>query len=198
MKFNITKKKLKILDFDIESRPLSWITNDYVTKEVTAIAAKFIDEKRVHCWLLGKDDMNIAFKEFRELYDEADIVTGHYIRGYDLPTLNGALTEYGYRPLSSKLAHDTKLDLITRQGMSGSQENLAAMLGLKRPKIHMTQQDWREANRLKPMGILKTKKRVISDVEQHIELRQKLLELNMLGPPKMWKSSHSAKTKYYP
>ena len=34
-----TTRELRILDFDCEARPLSWLAQDYVTKEVTVIAA---------------------------------------------------------------------------------------------------------------------------------------------------------------
>lgn len=194
------KSKFKILDFDIECRPLSWYGGDFVTKDITAIAAKWIGEGEVFCWLLkpGKTIEN-ALDNFVELYNEAGMVTGHYIRGYDLSILNSALTEYGRPPLSSKLSHDTKLDLIKRQGMSNSQENLAAMLGVEHPKVGMTQKEWRSANRLEREGIEATRNRVIGDVLQHEEMRQKLLELKMLGPPKIWNSvSSTINTTYTP
>ena len=192
------KKQFKILDFDIECRPLSWYGGDWVTREITAIAAKVVGVPTTWVWLLGDEiSPEDGLKGFVELYNEADMVTGHYIRGFDLPNINSALTEYGMRPLPSKLSQDTKLDLIKRQGMSNSQENLAAMLGVKAPKISMTQSDWREANRLTPEGLEKTKKRVVGDVIQHEEMRQKLLELRMLHAPRVWDSNSSAKVKYH-
>ena len=42
-----------------------------------------------------------------------------------------------------------------------------------------------------PEGLALVKERCVGDVRQHIEMRQRLLELGYLGPPKMWKS-HSA------
>lgn len=179
----------KILCFDLEARPLSWINQDFVSKEVTAIAARFVGEKKTYCWLLGEDEPEDMIEGFLELYNQADMITGHYIRSYDLPLFNSFLTEYGYSPLPSKLSHDTKNDLLKRQGTSNSQENLADMLGVESGKVKMTQSDWREANRLYPSGIQKTKRRVIGDIDQHIELRAKLLEQGMLGPPKVWKSA---------
>ena len=193
------QRKLRILDFDIEARPLSWYGGDFVTREITAIACRFVDEKPkdIRCWLLGQHSLRDMLEGFVEVYDEADMVTGHYIRGFDLPNMNSALTEIGLPPLSDKLSHDTKLDLIKRAGMSNSQENLAAMLGLKHPKINMTQADWRAANRLTPEGVMKTKLRVIGDVEQHIEMREVLIIRGMLGVPRLWKSSGSGVNKGY-
>jgi hypothetical protein len=191
------KSTFPILDFDIEARPLSWYGGDYVSKEITAIAAKFIGHETVFCWLLGENTTEQMLDGFLELYNEAGMVTGHYIKGYDLPTINGSLTEFGYKPLNSKLVQDTKIDLIKRDGMSGSQENIATMFGIEAEKVHMTQADWRLANRLIPEGIARTKDRVISDVLQHEQMRYKLLEAGMLGPPKMWSSIGGNKPKYF-
>lgn len=186
-KVKIYKKKLKILDFDLECRPLSWYAGDFNSKEITAIAACFIGQKNVSCWLLGKHTLKEIIEGFLQMYNKADIVTGHYIKKFDLPLINSTLMELGMPPLQPKLVHDTHSDLVKKHGMSNSQENLAALLGASYEKIQMTQKDWRDANRLTKAGIAKTRKRVISDVKQHIEMRQKLLELEMLGEPKLWK-----------
>jgi len=186
----------KVLDFDIECRPLAWLGGDFVTKEITAIAAKFLDEDPIYCWLLGVDEPERMLVEFVELYDRADVVTGHYIRGYDLPTINGALHEYGQPPLDTKLTHDTKLDLIKQQGISGSQENLAAMLGITAPKIQMNNVKWREANRLTEDGLRLTRERAVGDILQHIELRQALMDQGWIGLPKIWHSLPATSSKY--
>jgi hypothetical protein len=181
-----TAKPGRVLDFDCEARPLHWYGVDFVSKEITAIAAKFVGEKGEHVWLLGQDDPVDMLEGFRELYDQADVVTGHYIMGFDLPLISGAMTEYGLPKLGGKLAHDTKVHLIKRHGLSSSQENLGAMLGLKHPKVQMDQQRWRAANRLTAEGLRMTRERVVGDVRQHIELRQRLIDLGYLGPPRVW------------
>lgn len=198
MKVKIGKKILKVLDLDCEARPLSWIAQDYVSKEITAIAAQFVDEKKSYAWILGEVTTEEMLQEFVELYNQADIVTGHYIRGYDLPLINSALAEFGFHPLHSKLAHDTKIDLINSSGISKSQESLGAMLGLSAPKVQMDQHKWRTANRLTEEGIAFTKERVVGDVKQHIQLRETLLKQGMLGPPKVWKSVGYHPTIYTP
>lgn len=184
-----TGKRLRILDFDCEARPLHWIGGDFVSKEVTAIAAKFIGEKGEHVWLLGPDEPEAMLLGFRELYDRADMVVGHNIIRYDLPTLNGAMVEYGLPRLGDKLAHDTYLHLLKKDGLSFSQANLGAMLGLRSPKVGMDQAKWRKANRLLPGSFELTRKRVVGDVKQNIELRQRLLELGYLKPPTVWRSA---------
>lgn len=185
----IRSRPLRILDFDCEARPLHWISGDFVSKEVTAIAWKWIDEPGpVVCYQLGVVDPQVMLQAFCVVYEQADLVTGHYIRGYDLQMINGALTEYALPTLSDKLTQDTKIDLVRRQGLSSSQENLGVMLNLDHPKVSMDQSRWRAANRLTPEGLAVVRERVIGDVCQHIELRKRLLDLGYLGPPRMWYS----------
>lgn len=187
-------KSLRILDFDIENRPINYMGGDFTGADITAIAAGWADEQKVHCWCLGEptddeggtcttEDMLTAFLE---LYEQADVVTGHYIRNHDLPIVNGALLEFGLPMLRAKLSCDTKNDLKRRKDVSASQESLAAILGVKAAKYHMTQPMWRSANRLEPEGITLTRKRVIDDVAQHRALRVALLERGWLRSPKVW------------
>lgn len=181
--------KLRVLDFDIENRPLSYLGQDFTTAEITAIAWCFVGEpKTMRCVLLGRDDPAQMLIDFVAAYDAADLVTGHYIRMHDLPIINGALIEQELPPLDAKLTCDTKLDLV-RKGpvISGSQENLCAMLGLAAPKIHMNTVLWREANRLTDTGLKLTAKRAIGDVIQHMQLRKALAARGLLGPPRIWR-----------
>lgn len=195
IRVSVCSRTGRVLDFDVEARPLHWIASDYVSKEITAVAWKFIGEPGdAQCYLLGETDPEEMLTKFVEAYNEADMVTGHFIRGYDLPLLNGALTEYQLPALSDKLAQDTKIDLVKRSGLSGSQENLGAMLGLKHQKVHMDQQTWRTANRLTSEGLKRVRERVVGDVYQHIEMRQRLLDLGYLVPPRIWRSTGTLPT----
>lgn len=180
--------QLRILDFDIENRPLAYMGQDFTSGEITAIAATFIGEKKMYCWLLGEDSPKNMLVGFRELYDQADIVAGHFIRAHDLPIINGALVELGLPPLSDKLTSDSCKDLTKTKYISRSQENLAEMLGVAAVKAHMSNAAWREANRLKSSGISRTRTRVISDVLQNIAIREVLIDRNLLGRPKVWRS----------
>jgi hypothetical protein len=190
---------MRVLDFDVEARPLHWISGDYVSKEITAIAWAWCDAPQdVTCYLLGETDPIAMLGAFRAAYEAADMVTGHFIRGYDLPMVNGALTEYQMPALADKLTQDTKLDLVRRQGLSGSQENLGAMLNLENPKVKMDQAKWRSANRLTPEGLVAVRERVTGDVKQHIEMRRRLLELGYLGPAVVWKSGVASEPVYTP
>ena len=195
----VTTRPMRVLDFDVEARPLHWISGDYVSKEITAMAWAWCDAPdRVECRLLGECDPVVMLTDFVAAWNQADMVTGHYIRGYDIGMVQGALTEYQLPTLTEKLTHDTKLDLVRRQGLSGSQENLGAMLKLAHPKVKMDQAKWRDANRLTPEGRSLARERVIGDVRQHCELRARLLALGYLGPPRLWKPGAAPIEAYTP
>lgn len=199
MKF--TGKPLRWLDFDVECRPLSYLGQDFTTGQITAIAAAWIvDGKPVDLDVRVLNKRESSYKKMLEwfvgLYHEADGVTGHYIRGFDLPVINGALLDLHMEPLSDKLTHDTKSDLLRRKYMSVSQENLGALFGLDNPKVQMNTPKWREANKLTPEGLDLTAERVVGDVVQHIELREALLEAGWLGAPKIWRSSGVNSPRY--
>jgi hypothetical protein len=84
------------------------------------------------------------------------------------------------------MAQDTKSDLVRGQGISKSQENLGAMFELAHPKVGMNTSKWAAGNMLLPHGIAETKKRVVGDVRQHVELRATMIERGVLGPAKVW------------
>lgn len=180
--------KLRILDFDIENRPLAYMGEDYTSGEITAIAATFIGENTpIWTGLLGRDPYKEILEGFRKLYDAADIVTGHYIREHDLPIINGAMVESHLPCLSPKTTIDTKIDLVKHKYLSASQENLCAALGIPAEKVHMSNALWREANRLTTEGLALTYSRVVGDVIQHMALLRRLRELKYLGAPKTWR-----------
>lgn len=198
------KRRQRILDFDCECRPIAWYGGDWVTKQPTAIAWKFIGERGgVEVALIGESDRSSRVLDeeramlaaFVEAYDAADIVTGHYIRGFDLPLVNGALMRLGMPTLGPKDTHDTKGDLIKGQGISKSQENLGAMYELRHPKVGMNTGLWAAGNMLLPEGIKATRKRVVGDVRQHIALREAMLERGHLGPVQSW--SGGARSESY-
>lgn len=198
-------RALKILDFDCECRPMAFYGGDWVTKELTAIAWRFVDEPEdsAGVWLL-KPSKTLAshdakkrkgLEKFVKAYNKADIVTGHYIRGFDLPLVNGALIRSGLPPLAPKMAHDTKGDLIRLGGMSKSQQNLGATVQLDHDKESMNTYLWETANALVQEGIRETRRRVVGDVQQHVEFREELLSRGALMPPQVWTSG--AKTESY-
>lgn len=198
-RLRVQTRPLKVLDFDIENRPLSYLGSDFTTAEVTAIAWAWDDQSgRVTVRLLGERDLPDILDEFLDAYRQADLVTGHYIRGHDLPMVNGALMELRRPPLPDRMTQDTKLDLMRTRGMSLSQESLGAMFRLESEKVQMNQVKWRSANRLTPEGLALVRERVVGDVRQHLALRAALLEHEYLAPPRLWRSGSAPTEPYQP
>jgi hypothetical protein len=188
-----------VLDFDIENRPLSYLGSDFTTAEVTAISWAWTDAPRdVTVYLLGESELTDIMTAFVAAYNRADLVTGHFILGHDLPMINGALIELGMPTLSDKWVQDTKVHLVRAKGISRSQESLGAMFRLDAPKVHMNQAKWRAANRLTPEGLALVRERVVGDVRQHIQLRQALLDGGYLAAPKRWRSGSTQLPHYEP
>lgn len=197
---------IRILDLDAECRPMAWYGGDWVTKEITALAWRFIDEPEelTKVWLLTpsktwenhQEKKRRGMLRFLKDYNIADMVTGHYIRGFDLPLINGTCIRLGLPPLSDKLSHDTKNDLVRMSGLSKSQENLAAYFELKHGKEKMNTHIWEIANSLVQEGRMETKRRVVGDVNQHCEFREELLARHALQAPSIWTSGARAE-KYH-
>ena len=195
----ITARPLRILDFDIENRPLTYLGSDFTTAEVTAISWAWSDQPEdVTVYLLGEAELPDILRAFCAAYEQADVVTGHFILGHDLPMINGALMEFGMPALSDKLVSDTKVHLLRAKGLSKSQESLGAMFHLDHDKVQMNQFKWRAANRLTPEGLNYVRERVAGDVRQHIALRAKLLEGGYLSGPRLWKSGTARIDPYQP
>lgn len=208
---------LRILDWDIENRPLAYL-GDWTTAEITVIAAAWIPasldsssqstevvvEARALTHPCAKCEPRVSSLDktaelldwFEERYEAADMVTGHFIRGHDLPVVNGARLELGWEPLEPKLVQDTKTDLIKTRYLSLSQENLSAVLGLDKPKKHMDQAMWRRSNRLESQGVGEAIERAEADVRQHIQLRAALLAQGWLKPPSIWRGDGSMAPRY--
>ena len=183
-----TVRTFRILDLDIENRPLTYLGEGFTTADITAIAWSWVGEEDVTCFLVSPDtkSQRRMLSEFLKVYNQAGMVTGHYIRMHDLPIINGALLEHKLPLLGPKLTSDTKLDLVKRKDLSASQESLAGMYDLSQPKEHMSQTAWRKANRLTVEGQEETKRRCVGDVIQHKALRLRLIEAGALNPPTMW------------
>jgi hypothetical protein len=194
----VPSRAARVLDFDLENRPLSYLGSDFTTGEVTAIAWSWCDKPRVTVRLLGEVPLRQILSEFVVAYNQADMVTGHYITGHDLPMINGALVELGMPILGDKLVMDTKTSFIKSKGISLSQESIGAMLRLDHSKVQMNQVRWRAANRLTKPGLKLVRERVVGDVQQHIEMFHELTAKGYLGAPRMWRSGSSQIPAYTP
>lgn len=183
-------KKVRILGFDIETRKVGFHVGGKFNPdgcEPIAIAWSWAGSDKVSVKQLVVNEPEEMLSAFLAAYVRADMVTGHYIRKFDLPIIQGALMERGLQSLPPMMTCDTKNDLVTKAGWSSSQENLSEMFGLLEDKFHMNDTRWREATRLTPRGVALTRERVVNDVKQQLSLRRTLLDLGLLGAPKVWK-----------
>lgn len=179
---------MKILDFDLENRPVAYRGFDRTTSEITALAACWVGHpKSMKVWVLPDVDHEELIEGFRVLYEQADMVTGHFIRGHDLPELQMQAAVCGLEPFGPKLTEDTYRDLIRSKDLPKSQKDLAEMLGVQKPKVGMSQMQWRRANRLERQGIEEARKRVTGDVLQHMEMRVALRQAGLLKAPRLWR-----------
>lgn len=186
-------RPLRVLDFDIETRPLSYWTKDRPTAEMTVIAWCWVDDpKSIKVVKLEPPPNHDTSKQamlaqFLDAYNAADMVTGHYITRFDLPAINGECMEHGFPNLEPKLAQDTRTQLIKKGDIPATQEALYEMLCGSNEKYAMTQGMWRAANRLTTRGVAESTTRAYRDVKQHMELRREMLKRGLLKPPKVWR-----------
>lgn len=192
-----SKTDLRILDFDIETRKVGFYEAGRFKPggaEPITIACKWHGEKKISSILIGQSqDIPHMLEWFLEFWEQADYVTGHYIRKFDLPIISGSLMEWNVGLLSPKLTIDTKLDHMVAGGLSLSQENLGIYHRLTAQKYHMADADWRRATRLTHGGQRKSRKRAEHDVMQHEQLRLSMHERGYLKPAVVWKSGASGR-----
>ncbi len=190
----------RILVYDTEARPVAFYGGDFVTKQITAAAWSYLDESEVHCEVLTKRDSSFRtmLRKLRAALTEADVVAGHYIRGFDLPLVNSNLFHEGMPLLPDMFALDTKGDLAKMHGISKSMENLGATLGLDHQKVSMNTEKWWQANTLTEKGIREARTRVIGDVEENKEMLLELQKRGALGAPTLWVSGGGGDGPYQP
>jgi hypothetical protein len=177
----------RLLIFDIENRPLSYWYDGNPTAEVSIISAKWLDEGEPFVFTMKRGGNSRILQQFRPLYDAADVVVGHHIRGHDLPILNGAYIEQGMEPLAPKMTIDTLKDLIRWKDIPKSLEYLAAWLGCPIQKPHLTQHDWRKANRLDDGALKIAEMRCRDDVLATEWVYKELMRKGLINkPPRRW------------
>jgi hypothetical protein len=183
-----TVRKLRVLDFDTECRPLHY-SEWRDESQITAIAWGWVGESQVYCEVLKQDLSNEdqMLERFLEAYRAADMTTGHYLERHDLPLVNDHLMRRGWSLLEPKLVQDTKTLLPKVRGLGLSQENLGTLYELDEKKHHMNGRRWAVANTLSDEGREEARKRVVQDVRQHKRLRKALIDRGYLKAPRMWR-----------
>lgn len=174
--------RLRILDFDIETRATGFGDPQWVPQEITAIAWSWVGDEKIQCRLRCNGARKML-AGFRRNYDGADVLVGHNIRKFDLPTLNAEYLRFGLEPLGPKMTQDTLRDIVRTKGMKRDQDNLAKFFGVGE-KLTLSWQDWQDAYNEK--GWPQVRARVVSDVEQNKRMRVEMIGRGWLRPPRVW------------
>jgi hypothetical protein len=194
-----------VLIFDLEARPTAWIGGDYVGRSVTAYAYCYLDSDEVTCHtLLGPGtpeermaDHALMVAEVAAAVETADLVVGHWVRGFDLPLLNAETERVKGEPLPRVLTIDTKSDRLTGSGLSQSLENLAFRYDTSVQKMDMREPMWEEYNLWQTERSIRwVRDRVSSDILATRELYIKMNEAGRLNGPKAWDPAHASLPKY--
>lgn len=196
---NDPSRKLVVLDFDFESKPL-WFWWDKPTAVITSLSymesiggVPNHDSLRNEIAPFGSRSEYCAWIEnVSAILQRADILTGHNIDRFDLPLLQAQLMRMGLEPLPRLFTQDT-MRLPKKRDMSASQESLInyASLQAKCPigipiyKHHLSIPEWEDAALgWDEKGILN--ERPTSDVHGHVHLREVLIERGYLAAPRVW------------
>ena len=174
----------RILCFDIENKPGTYGGGDWTFPKVTAIAAQFLDEDRVHSWWLNRsnvENMRNVVGQFREMWDASTAVMGHNIKRHDVKILNGLMVSLGLPILEPRRMIDTYLDQPRLAGLSRSLENLAHRWNAPVEKLHMSEADWEAAYDGIPWAVEKMRHRCESDVQLNLWLYRELLRRHLLA-----------------
>lgn len=190
----------RVLIFDTEARPTAWFGGDYVGKSMTAAAWIWNDDDakpfRAAISREDTDTKSVVIPLLRAI-KMADIVVGHFIRGYDLPLLSAELERNDLDPLEVLMTIDTKLDRKQQIGLSESLENLAARYELEEQKLSMNEPSWEEFNLWQTeRSRTKVLDRVESDILSTRELYRELLAEGRLKGPKAWSPDQARMPRY--
>lgn len=201
----MSSKPWRKLCFDIETMPVGFSDWD-PEAEIVAICTYWIGEKeKPKYWLVRPENVKQTLREFREEYQQANLVVGQYIRKFDLPTINGAMMMHGLQVLEQMMTSDTKDDWGKKRGVSASLESLLVyyqtmdrMVSVhgKLYKAHLGKAHWRliyralcslrtDAWSVAQLNLLRS--RCEGDVLATAKVFQKMIKLGHLREPKMWR-----------
>lgn len=180
----------RILDFDCETLAAGYADPEWVPSRVTAIAWSWIGEEKVETRTI-LDYVNSLNKyleasflgcapmlrEFVDVFNEADAVTGHNIRRFDLGVMNAELMRLRLPVLQPKRIIDT-IRLKPAKGYKKGLDVIAEILGAEGEKKPMNWAQWQKA--YAEPGWPEVRERVSTDVVLHKQVLAELLELGYL------------------
>jgi hypothetical protein len=182
-----TISQRRVFCFDVEARPGPWGGGDFTFRHMLSLAGVWEDDPD-HPVYLGPGFSPKALERFVTPLRNGILVVTHNGPRYDLPFLNGSLMRMGLPPLRSLLVSDTYAHLPKRgQAFSASLGNLAQRFEVEHQKGHMSEVDWDQAYHGDAEALEKLRTYNLGDCYTTLGLRSKLLELGLLGAPRIWR-----------
>jgi DNA polymerase elongation subunit (family B) len=180
----------RILDFDVETIAAGFADPEWVPQKITCVAWSWIGsdvvESRVcgPAGIFGRPERRAKMlKPLLAAIAEADMVTGHNIRRFDLPVIQAEVMRLGLPSLEPVLAQDT-IKLRTSKGFKKGQDNLGRLYRIADEKLALDWQAWQDA--YDEDGWQTIRDRAESDVRMHKQLRTALIEHDYLKGPRTW------------
>src|SRR5690242_11565076 len=139
-----TDSPKRILDFDLETLAAGYADPAWVPDKITCISASWVGEDEVYTWVTGQDGYwsrkaraEKVLRPFYDLLSQADMVTGHNIRRFDLRVFNAEALRCGVEPIRSILVEDT-MRVLNSKGFKKGLDNIAVELGVPGRKKAMS------------------------------------------------------------
>jgi DNA polymerase elongation subunit (family B) len=180
----------RILDFDVETIAAGFADPEWVPQKITCVAWSWIGsdvvESRVcgPAGIFGRPERRAKMlKPLLAAIAEADMVTGHNIRRFDLPVIQAEVMRLGLPSLQPMLVQDT-IKLRASKGFKKGQDNLGRLYRIADEKLALDWQAWQDA--YDEDGWQTIRDRAESDVTMHKQLRAALIELDYLKEPRRW------------
>lgn len=190
-KIQPTGSPKRILDFDIETLAAGYADPAWVPDKITCISASWIGEDEVYTWMTGqrgywsrKARARKVLRPFYELLSEAEMVTGHNIKRFDLRVFNAEAMRCGVEPIRQVLVEDT-MAILRSKGFKKGLDNIAVELGCG-GKLALSWSEWDKAYEDPSWQVVK--ERCESDVRLHKQVREEMRSRGWLKPPTMWRA----------
>ena len=180
----------RILDFDVETVAAGFADPEWVPQKITCVAWSWIGSDDVETrvcgpkGIFGRPEKRAAMlRPLVAAIRQADMVTGHNIRRFDLPIVNSECLRLGLDPLPRLLVQDT-IRIVRTKGFKKGQDNLGRVLEVEERKLSLDWQAWQDA--YDEPGWKTVRARAAQDVRQHKLIRAEMIGRGWLRDPVTW------------
>ena len=180
----------RALDFDLETLNAGYTDPNWTPDKIIACAWSWAGEEHIEVTcdmqaFFNRDRRRKIIRPLLEALEEADVVRGHNILRFDLPSLNAECMRLDLPPLKPMLVEDT-MKVVKSKGFKKGQDNIGALVQTPVKKLALNWQEWDDAYSEGPPWQT-VRDRVASDVLQHKLMREEMKRRGWLKPPRMWR-----------